>query len=99
MTIISRPPVLRVRHDFFQIRLDSIDIERFDCFLVIKVTVVRIRFGIMLAQNIQIEIVRPPIFVICPGNRGCLAAMHERAFALVVHRYLPVIGWAYRQSR
>ena len=54
VTPVSRPPVLAVGHQRFDIRFDRFKVERFYCCAVIVVRVHRIRTCTVLMQNVDV---------------------------------------------
>src|SRR5690606_8309546 len=67
VTKISRPPVLRIRHQSPQIRFQRFVIKFLELFRVIKSATQRVGFDGMLMQQINPQLVWPPITVSGPS--------------------------------
>ena len=63
VTEVRRPPVLRSRHQLFEIRLQRIEVETFKLFRIVEVVTQGIGFPRRLAQWIEVQPVGPPIVV------------------------------------
>jgi hypothetical protein len=72
MAIVSRPPVLRIRHEDLQILLDSAQVQTQEFLGVVERFGRGIRFLIMLRKDFEVELFGPPILV-----GGTIAGMHE----------------------
>ena len=64
VTKISRPPVLRIRHESVQILDHCIEIEALEFLGVVEALAHRVRGGCMLLQDLEIQPIRPPFLVI-----------------------------------
>src|SRR6266850_392874 len=59
----SRPPVLRVGHQLAQVALQRSVVELFERLGVVEARTQRIGLGRMRAQQLQVQLVRPPVLV------------------------------------
>ncbi len=76
---VGRPPVLGVRHQRMEILDYGLEIEALELFSVVELLAHRIREGGVLVENLQVQLIRPPI-AIRPHRRA--AAVGHRAFRL-----------------
>ena len=86
MAIISRPPVLAVRHQGVEVLLDRLQVEALERLGVIEIRIEWIGQTGILAEDLKIQLFRPPVAII--GRSGCrvsLGCAHYRAFAFAVH--------------
>ncbi len=71
---VGRPPVLRRRHHVEDVPLQGVDVEVRELRGVVEVVVHRIGPGRVLVENLQVELVRPPVLVrpgpVRLGRRG-----------------------------
>ena len=64
MTIIGRPPFLRIRHECSQISLDGLEVQLCEFVSVVESRAShRISLFIVLGQDFDVELFGPPIFV------------------------------------
>ena len=86
MPIIGWPPLLRVGHETMQILLQRLVIKRIERLGIVKIRIHRICLGRMLVQDVEIELVRPPI-PCCGTASGCIrqSPMHYRASVFTIH--------------
>jgi len=91
VTKVRRPPVLGICHERIQIFLYCIKIQTVECFGVIKVLIHGIGLGGMLIEEVQTQLVGPPVLV-C-GATPC--RVFNRAFTLCHSALLPY-GWVRR---
>src|SRR5882672_9543673 len=75
------PPVLRIGHQLEQILLQRKVVELLEGLGVVEVLVQRIGFGGMLVQEIQAQLIRPPV----AARRAAAGGVIERALDLVGH--------------
>ena len=61
MAVIGRPPVLRVRHQGMQVLDHGVQIKAFELIGVIKRFTHRVGLRGMLVQDVQLELIRPPV--------------------------------------
>jgi len=59
--VIGRPPFLRIGHQFIQVLLDRRQIEFFELLGVVEVLAHRIAQVRMLMEDIELELVGPPV--------------------------------------
>ena len=78
MAIIRRPPILAVGHQRGQVFLQRLHIQTFERFRIVKILAHRVGLFVMLMQNAQVQLVRPPVAV----RVHTLAGVHYRAAAL-----------------
>ncbi len=90
MAPVGRPPGLAVRHQRVKVFLQRRDIELLQFFAIVKILAERVRLGVVLVKNVEIEGVRPPFHVggACGGAGG--APMHNGAFAACCRVHVPV---------
>ena len=60
VTIVRRPPVLRIRHQRMQVSLDRVNVELLELFGIVKVWPKRVRIDGVLVQQLEVQLVRPP---------------------------------------
>ena len=70
MAEICWPPLLGVGHDLVQILLDSIVVKALERLAVVETLVERVGDGGMLAEDVDLELVGPPIEVAGPSTAG-----------------------------
>ena len=63
MAIVGWPPVLRGRHHRFDILLQRINVKGLDRLSVVEILAHRIGRGRILAENLQVQLIRPPVLV------------------------------------
>ena len=81
MAEVGRPPVLAVGHQPDQIGLERLVIELLEGFGVVECFTQRIGSVGMLIEQINTQLIRPPIFV----GRATTSDVVERTFTLVRH--------------
>src|SRR4029077_10699507 len=79
MAEIRRPPVLAVRHKRSEISLQSLEVELLELLGVVEVLPHGIGLERVLAENPEVQLVRPPVAV-RPHSNIC-GAVHNRALA------------------
>ena len=79
VTKVRWPPVLGIGHEVDEVLFDSGKIERFEFLSVIKILPHRIGEVGVLAENIEVEVIRPPV-PIAQASGGALTVI-KRAFA------------------
>ena len=84
VTVIGRPPVLRVGHHRIDVLRQGVEVEAVERLGVVEAVVVGIGLGVVLAEDPQVQLVRPPVLVRCLAN-GLMGAAHHRALACGVH--------------
>ena len=73
---VRRPPVLRVGHQRREIFLHRRQVEALELLGVVEVLAHRIGLGRMLVQEVELQLVRPPVAV----RRAAAGGVMERAF-------------------
>src|SRR5215218_7014574 len=63
MAVVGRPPVLRRRHHLEDVPLQRVDVEGLELFCVVEVLAHRIGPGRVLVENLQVQLIRPPVLV------------------------------------
>ena len=77
---VGRPPILRIRHQGMQVLDHRIQVEALEILGVVERLAHRIRQGGMLVQNLNVQLVRPPVTV-----RVCAGSTREWALAFACH--------------
>ena len=67
VVVVGRPPVLRRGHDLDDVPLQRLDIEILELLRVPELLAQRVGAGGVLAEDLQVELVRPPV-LIGPGS-------------------------------
>lgn len=89
MAPVSRPPVLRIRHQRVEVLFQRGVVQFRECFRIVEIRPQRIRCRCMLVQQVRVQLVRPPVAIgTRTGHR--LRALHsgERAFLFIRHGFL-----------
>ena len=73
MSVISRPPRLAVGHQRFQIFFQRLIVERLEGLGIVKVGPHRVWRNAALSQNIELQLVRPPVAIGTAKQRTYLA--------------------------
>ena len=63
MAVISRPPVLAVGHQCVEVLLESLVIESLEGFSIIEISSHWVGFLIVLMEDVEVEVLWPPILV------------------------------------
>ena len=63
VAVIGWPPVLRGRHHLFDVLLQRIDVKGLNRLGVVEILVHRIGQGRILAENLQVQLIRPPVLI------------------------------------
>ncbi len=88
MTEVRRPPLLRVSHQLREILLQRREVQALELLRVIEARAHRVGLGGMLVQQLDLELVRPPVVV-----RGAAAdkgrAVAERTARFSGHVFSP----------
>ena len=84
MSIICRPPVLRVGHQCSEIFFQGIIIQPFEFLLIIETFAHWVGLSVVLTQNIQVELVWPPVLIGRSGLGAGCGTVHDRASADVI---------------
>jgi len=97
VAVIRRPPVLRVGHQRIEVLLDGLQVELLELLRIVEVLAQRIAEGRVQMQNVDVQLVRPPVTVgraaaehifLCPGRGRGLAY-----FTHPVGSFCRVYGW------
>jgi hypothetical protein len=87
VTVIGRPPVLRVGHQRIEVLLQGLQVEFLEFLSVVELLAHGIGQGGMLVQNIQVQLVRPPVSDRRASAGYLLASSaHYRALFSVIHK-------------
>ena len=92
VAVVGRPPVLRRRHHLHDVPLQRVEVERLELFGVVEVLVHRVGPGRVLVEDLQVQLVRPPVPVrpgpsrlgLRRGDDWVLALRHVRPSPLWV---------------
>ncbi len=63
VAVVGRPPVLRVGHERVEVPFDGRQVERLELLGVVELLAHRIAQGRVLVENLQVQLVRPPVAV------------------------------------
>ena len=63
VAVVGWPPVLRGRHHLFDVLLQRIDVKGLNRLSVVEILVHRIGQGRILAENLQVQLIRPPVLI------------------------------------
>ncbi len=86
VTEVRRPPVLRVGHQGVKVLLHGLQVETLELFSVVETLAHRIGQGGMLVQNVQLQLVRPPVTVRrASAGHVFVSPARYRALAIVIH--------------
>ena len=86
MPEVRRPPVLRVGHQRAKVLLHGREIEALELLSVVEALAHRIGQGGMLAQDVQPQLVRPPVTVRrAAAGHVFVSPARYRALAIVIH--------------
>src|SRR5688572_3065458 len=86
MPKVGRPPLLRVRHQRREILLQRRVVEVVEFLLVVEVLAHRIRLRGVLMEQLDPQLLRPPVAIRPAGSQG--SAMFERALGFGRHTEL-----------
>ncbi|MEI2695164.1 MAG: hypothetical protein V9E90_08850 [Saprospiraceae bacterium] len=93
MAPVGRPPVLRVGHQRGEVFLQRGQVELLEFLGVVEIRAQRIRLLAVLVQDIQVQLLRPPVGIRLCGGRGARAVLcGEWALAFVAHGLLSFWG-------
>ena len=82
VTPVRRPPVLGIGHQGVEVGLDRRQVEGLERFGIVEARVHRVGLGRVLAEDLQVKPVRPPVGIGL-HLRGGPAAVSERALAFI----------------
>ena len=77
VAIVGRPPILRVRHQGAKVLDHGIQVEALEFPGVIERLAHRIGQGGVLVEDLEVQLVRPPVAI----GPGCGSRVHDRALA------------------
>ncbi len=63
VAVVGRPPVLRRRHHLDDVLLQRVEVEGLELLCVVEVLAHRIGQGRVLVENLQVQLIRPPVLV------------------------------------
>ena len=63
MAIVGWPPILRCRHNLIDIFFQLINVNILNSLGIIEIIVHRIRLRRVMAENLQVQLIRPPVLV------------------------------------
>ena len=69
VSVVGGPPVLAVRHQSVEVFLEALVVKGLEGFSVVKIWVHGVGLGVVLVENVQVEVLGPPI-LIGPHVRG-----------------------------
>ena len=81
VAVVGRPPVLRLGHQRIDVLRQGFEVEALELLGVVELLAVGISLGGVLAEDPQVQLVRPPVLVRCAAN-GLVSGAHHRALAL-----------------
>ena len=81
VAVVRGPPLLRVRHEGVQVRLDRREVKRLELLGVVEVLPHGVGLRGVLLEHEQVELLRPPVLVL----RANAGTRRHRALALVRH--------------
>ena len=84
VAVIGRPPVLRQGHQRIDVLCQSIEVEAHELLGVVELLAVGIGLGVVLAEDPQVQLVRPPMLV-RRGADSLVGRAHHRALGCGVH--------------
>ena len=101
VAVVGRPPLLRRRHHVDDVLLQRVDVERLELFCVVEVLAHRVAPGRVLVEDLQVQLVRPPVLVrVGPahlgsgrGDRWVLALATAVRHVVFSSFVLPADGW------
>ena len=71
VAVVGRPPVLRRRHHLDDVLLQRVEVEGLELLCVVEVLAHRIGHGRVLVEDLQVQLIRPPVLVRPgPGRLG-----------------------------
>ena len=70
VTVVGRPPFLRIGHQRGEVLAQRFEVELLELFGVVETRVERIALRGVLAQDVEVELIRPPVAVVHRGGGG-----------------------------
>ena len=89
MAEIGRPPILRIGHQLAQVILQRLVVELLEFLAVVERLAQRIGFGRVLVQQVDAQLVGPPIAVLGPAAGERLEALPENGHLASVVTVFP----------
>ncbi len=87
VTVIGRPPVLRVGHQRIEVLLQGLQVEFLEFLSVVELLAHRIAHVRVLMKNLEVQLVRPPVPVRCAtAGSGFVSFARYRALAIFIHK-------------
>ena len=93
MAEVRRPPVLRLRHHFTEVILHGCQVEALELFSIVKTLTHRIGFGRMLMQDINVQLVWPPVLVRVATALFMSLSLH--GVCIIYHNFPPFVVCIY----
>jgi hypothetical protein len=81
MAEVGRPPVLRVGHQRGEVLLEGLEVQALERLGIVEALAQRVGLGHVLMQDLQVELVGPPVTV----GGATAGGMIERAFRFSCH--------------
>ena len=92
VTPVCGPPLLRAGHQVCQVFLDRSEVELLEFFGVIEIGSQRVGCWGVLVQNVQVELIGPPIAVGCAAvGRGHASMTGYRTLVFFAHFLLSLL--------
>ena len=86
MAVVGRPPVLRCRHQLIDVLLQSIQVKCLELLSVVEIRPHWIGLGRVLVENLQVQLIRPPVLVRHgPNRRVSVRSAQRRTLAFAFH--------------
>ena len=63
VTVVCRPPLLRSRHHLNDVLLQSFQVDRLELLGVVEICAHRIVLRRVLIENLQVQLIWPPVLV------------------------------------
>jgi hypothetical protein len=71
-------------HQRIDVLCQGFEVEALELLSVVELLAVGIGLGVVLAEDPQVQLVRPPVLIRCVAN-GLVCGAHYRAFAFIAH--------------
>jgi len=88
VTIVRRPPVRAVGHQRGEVFLDRRKIELLELFSIVERLTERIEGRRVLMEDLQVQLIWPPVFVRLTSERYVRHHSVHRALGYLIHRVL-----------
>jgi hypothetical protein len=86
VTVVGRPPVLRVRHQRVEVLLQGLEVELLEFLSVVERLAHGIGQGRVLVEDPEVQLVRPPVPVRrASASRVFVSTARYRALAIFIH--------------